>query len=48
MSDDLWLAVEPIYLFVHFLLGPINVANLVSHFCVNFVFLAVGVQILYI
>ncbi|WP_333615293.1 hypothetical protein [Glutamicibacter sp.] len=45
MSIGLWLAVEPIYLFIDRLLGSINVANLVSHFCLNFVFLAAGVQI---
>lgn len=45
MSIGLWLAVEPIYLFIDRLLGSINLANLISHFCINFVFLAAGVQI---
>lgn len=45
MSIGLWLAVEPLYLFVDRLLGSVNLANLLSHFCINFVFLAAGVQI---
>lgn len=45
MSIGLWLAVEPVYLFIDRLLGSFNLANLLSHFCINFVFLAAGVQI---
>lgn len=45
MSIVLWLAVEPVYLFVDRLMGSVNAANLISHICINFVFFAGGTQI---
>lgn len=45
MSIVLWLAVEPVYLFIDRLMGSVNAANLLSHICINFVFFAGGTQI---
>lgn len=45
MAIVLWLAVDPVYLAVDRLLGSINVTNLISHVCINFVFLTGGIQI---
>lgn len=45
MSIVLWLAVEPVYLFVDRLMGSANAANLLSHICISLVFFAGGTQI---
>lgn len=45
MCVSLWLVVEPVYLGVDRLLGSANLANLLSHLCINFVFLTGGTQV---